>query len=106
MRISITSEKSFIEDIRPDLTIDESALNQTTKDETALAFGIAEVASIVAIIKGVGEIVKLFLDWKDRMKSNKQKLYLKTALGTVEIELSKDITAEELQSTLKTILPQ
>jgi restriction endonuclease len=109
MRVSISGEKSFVnalqEEIKKDSEIKVEKLEEA-KDKTELAFAIGDIVTLVSLVKGVTDLVKALLEMRDKKPSEKrQKLYLKTALGTATIEISKDITAEELSQQLGKIFP-
>jgi hypothetical protein len=109
MRISISGEKSLIEALQEVIeNSDESRVERMVdaKDQTELAFGIGEVLSLVGVVTGIAEAVKLLIELKSKVGLGRQKLHLKTALGTTVIEISNNITAEELYQKLGTIIPQ
>jgi hypothetical protein len=109
MRVSISGEKSLISAIQAQMEQDQEGQVERleeAKDKTELAFGIGEVLTLVSIVKGITEMVKLLLEIKPKLTSGTQKLYFKTALGTTVVELSPDITAEELHQHLGTIIRQ
>ena len=68
-------------------------------DLTEQKFGFAETAAVVAIVKGVAEIAEIVKRIANR-SIKKQTLRLKSALGSVVIEVSPDITVAELQALL------
>jgi hypothetical protein len=109
MRVSISGEKSLIEALQMQMEQDaESSVERVEeyKDLTQQAFGIGEALIIVGIVKGTAELVKLLLELKAKVGSRMQKLQLKTALGITVVELSQDVTAEELYKQLGTIVHQ
>lgn len=109
MRISITGEKTLIQSLQVKIEQDlESKVEriEEAKDQTELAFGVGELLTLFSVIQGCTEMVKLLMELKSNFGSQKQKLYLKTALGTTVVEISKEITAEELYQQLSTIIRQ
>jgi hypothetical protein len=107
MRVSISGEKALIEALEVEFERDQACKVEQVKvggDQTELAFGIGELATMIGILTGAAKLVEVLLALRPKLSSSKQNLYLKTVLGTTIVELSKDITAEELYQQLGTIL--
>jgi len=107
MRVSITAEKSLINELTT--AIDQAPDNRVekveeAKDQTELAFGIGEILTIISVIKGISSLVEIIMKLKNKFGAKTQKLHLKTALGTAVIEISQDITPEQLRQQLATIM--
>ncbi len=102
MRVLIESDPDFIAAVTGELEADpgaEVAIADSGPDLTEQKFGFAEAAAVVAIVKGVADIVAVVKRTLSRT-TKKQKLRLKSALGSVVIEVSPDITVAELQTLL------
>ena len=107
MRISITAEKSLVDTLKSGIDSEPEAhveQIEEAKDQTELAFGIGEILTIIAVIKGIASLVKILSDLKAKLGGKTQKLHVKTALGTTIIEISPDVTVEQLQQQLATVM--
>lgn len=109
MRISITGEKKLIESLEAALKNDKAIKTEPPKhvgDRTELSFGIGEISTFVSILTGTAKLVEYLVAIAKHVKDKKgQKLQLKTATGTVTVELRPDVTLEELQALLKGLEP-
>ena len=102
MRVLIESDPDFISDVTDELEAEPDAKvtpAEPTGDLTEQKFGFAETAAVVAIVKGVLDIAEIVKRIVGRTKK-KQTVRLKSALGSVVIEVSPDITVAELQALL------
>lgn len=103
MRISISGDRALVERLEAAVQADGAATERPAqqRDPTEQAFGIAEVATVVAILTGVAKLVEyLVMAAKALKKDEKQTVRLKTALGVVTLELRADVSAAELRGTL------
>lgn len=108
MRVSISGEKSLINSLQDQIEKDKEIKIERleeAKDKTELAFGIGDVLTLISIVNGVADLVKLLMKISVK-RTEKQKLYLKTALGTTKLEISKDITPEQLRQQLGMVFQQ
>ncbi|WP_141564304.1 hypothetical protein [Mycolicibacterium palauense] len=102
MRVLIESDPEFVSSVTVEFEADPGAAVTPTEPATDLTeqrFGLAEAAAIIVIVKGVFEIIEVVKRVVRRSKK-KQTLRLKSALATVVVEISPDVTAEELQDLL------
>jgi len=108
MRISITGDKALVRTLEKHLKA-ASVSTEASKNPgnvTEQAFGIVEAATIIAILTGAAKLVEyLVLAARYLQAGTKQKIHLKSALGTVTLELRSDITPAELLSMLKQLDP-
>lgn len=108
MRISITAEKSVVPEIEASLRAHEIETEPAKHagDRSEQSFGIAEVATIVAIAVGTAKLIEALIAAARHVKKGQtQKLHLKSALGAVTLDLRPDITPEELVRSLETLGP-
>lgn len=108
MRISITAEKQVLPELEASLQAHEIKTEPAKHagDRSEQAFGIAEVATLVAIAVGTAKLIEALIAVARHVKKGKtQKLHLKSALGAVTLDLRPEITAEELVRSLKTLGP-
>ncbi len=110
MRISITGSKSLVDQISSALADAGAASTERSDshlDRTEQAFGIGEVATVVAILSGFGKLVEYLIAAKAALKKGEQQtLHVKTSLGLVAITLDRDVTAAELSRQLAAIIGQ
>lgn len=102
MRVLIESDPDFISAITGELEAQpgaEATPADPGSDLTEQKFGFAEAAAVVATVKGIAEIAEIVKRIVGKLKK-KQTLRLKSALGSVVIEVSSDITVAELQTLL------
>jgi hypothetical protein len=102
VRVLIESDPDFISRVTSELEA-EPDVQVTPADSgpdlTEQKFGFAETAAVVAIVKGVAEIAEIVKRIVSR-SPKKQTLRLKSALGSVVIEIAPEITVSELQALL------
>lgn len=102
MRVLIESDPDFIAVVASEFEAEpnaEATPVESRPDLTEQKFGFAETAAVIATIKGVLEMARIIKRIANR--SNKtQKLRLKSALGSVAIEVSPETTVAELQALL------
>ncbi len=100
LRVLITSEASvvpaLVEDLEQQPGIDVQSIAEESDDSEQL-FGLAEAASIIAIVRSAVDLAKAIRGLIARRPERLQSLRLKTAFGSVTVELSPDATIEELQ---------
>ena len=110
MRISITGDKRLIEALEKELKTDDAINTESPKhagDRTELEFGIGEIATLVAILTGTAKLIEyLVAIARHGHKDKPQKLQLKSAVGTVMVELKPDVTAAELRQLLLALEPR
>lgn len=102
VRVLIESDPDFISVVTGEFVAEPDAEvmpADSGSDLTEQKFGFAEAAAVVAIVKGVAEIAEIVKRIANR-SIKKQTLRLKSALGSVVIEVSPDITVAELQALL------
>lgn len=108
MRVQIEGERRFMTDLAGEFAGFEKA--DAGPDMTEQKFGFAEAAAIVAIVQGVAElaqIIKRHLDKRAEKgdQETTQTLRLKSAVGTVVVEVTPDTTVEQLQQALTPLTP-
>src|SRR3954454_3189402 len=100
MRISIVGEAEVISDLTAELEVQTGAEVQSAgpaQDLTEQAFGVAEAAAIIALVKSAAELAALLKGLLGRRSAGTQNLQLKTAVGAVTIELAEDATIDDLR---------
>jgi len=102
MRVSITGEKDFVDSLRP--TFELIDRQGPEPDVTELHFGLVEVSVIVGILSGISKLLEFIQAQRSKSNSEIQRLQVTTALGTMLLELKKDVSAEELQEQLSKII--
>jgi hypothetical protein len=108
MRISITGEASVIEALSALIADDPDSSVESigpAKDKSELAFAFGDIATIVSTVAGLAKVVELLINLKPALDGKTQKLSFRTALGVTTVELSQDITLEELHRQLGTLVP-
>jgi len=103
MRVSIASDTELTPALVAELERSEIKVEETyeQKDLTEQAFGLAELSIVIALIKGAADLARVLKGLLDRSSKNKQKVQIKTAFGSVTLELDKDLTIEELRQKLE-----
>ncbi|WP_028049628.1 hypothetical protein [Cellulomonas sp. URHD0024] len=101
MRVAITGEAESV----GALALDGSSLQilsvEPTRDDTEQQFGLAELAIVVAVVKSAAELAESLHTWWARRKSPRtQTLRMSTSIGRVTIELSEDVTVDDLRQAL------
>lgn len=108
-RISVSGDKALVERLEAAVQADGAATERPAqqRDPTEQAFGIAEVATVVAILTGVAKLIEyLVMVAKALNDDEKQTVRVKTALGVVTLELHADVSAAELRRTLASLEAQ
>lgn len=102
MRVLIEGDPDFISVVASEFEAEPEAEVtpvESGADLTEQKFGFAETAAVIATVKGVLELPQIIKRIANRSKK-KQKLRLKSALGSVAIEVSPETTVAELQALL------
>lgn len=105
MRIRITGEKSFIDDLSAELAKQGVQVEpvESSIDKTELALGLLEASAIVAIVVNTFTLVKYLIEIARHFKDNeKRRLEVKTAGGATLIEIDNKSTPENLEKQLST----
>ena len=102
MRVSIVGEKDLVDSLSP--AFDRIDRQGPETDVTELKFGIVEVGIIIGILSGIAKLVEFIQAQRPKKDSEIQRLQITTALGTIVLELTKDVSAEELQEKLSKIM--
>lgn len=103
MRIMITGEKSFIDDLGTALDRDKAlgAPVEEPPDRTELRLGLLEAAAIIAIVANVAKLIEYLIIIARHLKEGeKKRLEVKTAAATTLIEIDNKSTPEALEKQL------
>lgn len=103
MRIRITGEKSFIDDLSAELTGQGAQVEpvEGSIDKTELALGLLEASAIIAIVVNSFTLIKYLIEIARHLKDNeKRRLELKTAAATTLIDIDNKSTPEHLEKQL------
>ena len=103
MRIRITGEKSFIDDLSAELAGQGAQVEpvEGSIDRTDLALGLLEASAIIAIVVNIATLIKYLIEIARHLKDNeRRRLELKTAAGTTLIDVDNKSTPENLEKQL------
>jgi hypothetical protein len=107
MRVEIEGERDLVTGLADGFAEVESV---DGTDLTEQKFGFAEAATIIATVQSLAEIAKLVTEFvrarAARGTTKPQTLRLRTAIGTVVVEVDPETTVEQLQEALGPLTPQ
>lgn len=109
MRIRITGEKSFMDELGAELARDgvRTEAVETSADRAELRLGLFEWAAILAIVVNVAKLIEYLMAIIRRLnESEKRQLEVKSAAATTVLEIRGGMTAEELARLLAPHQPQ
>lgn len=109
MRIKITGEKSFMDELGAELARDgvRTEAVETSADRAELRLGLFEWAAILAIVVNVAKLIEYLMAIIRRLKEGeKRQLEVKSAAATTVLEIRGGMTAEELARLLAPHQPQ
>ena len=97
LKIEITGEKSVVESISRAISRDKSdeakvSAARPERDEGKQAFGIADLTTVVMVVKGAYYLGKLADYIVEKLRQNKNKITILTAFGSVEITYKEELT--------------
>jgi hypothetical protein len=102
LRVSITGEADFVNSLtgleEAPIEIESVARHS---DDTEQQFGLLELMTVIAAVKGVVELTNTILKlWESRRSQKKQRLRLKSPVGTITLELDADSTVEDVRRAI------
>ena len=103
MRIRITGEKSFIDDLGAELTRHGEHVEpvEGSLDKTEQALGLLEAAAIIGIVTNVATLIRYLIDVGSHLgDGEKRRLEVKTAAETKLIDIHNKSTQENLEKQL------
>lgn len=109
MRVQIDGERQIVSGLAGVLPEVEPVIGEP--DLTEQKFGFAEVASIVGTVLSVAELAKIIVEHVQKPAaraeegSRPQTLRLRSAIGTVIVEVAPDTTVEDLEAALAPLKP-
>jgi hypothetical protein len=106
LKIEITGEKSVVEAIAGAIgrdATDEARVSETrpARDEAKQAFGVAELTTVVLVLKGAYYLGKLADYIVEKLKQPKTKIAILTPFGTVEVTSKDELSPSEVRALLK-----
>jgi hypothetical protein len=104
MRVKILSEKAVRDELVTELEDHDGAeVAEIGKEEdlTHQAFGLVEVATVIAIIQGAAELASVLKGLREKRLEKSQKLRLQSSVGAVTIELDEDATIDDLKELVE-----
>ena len=110
MRIAVSGSREFVTTVGDELPAagaGRAERVEDAKDDSDLAFSVADVATLVGEISALMPLCELLVGVFRRRSAEEpatQTLRFKTALGMTEVQISEDITAEELYAQLGTLV--
>lgn len=111
MRIAVSGSKDLmgaLADELPTSGVGRVVRVESAKDDSDLAFSLGDVETVVSVVTGLMPFCELLVGAFRRRRAPEQPatqtLRFKTALGTTEVQLSADITVEELHAQLETLV--
>lgn len=109
MRIRITGEKSFMDELGAELARNgvQTEAVETSADRAELRLGLFEWAAILAIVVNVAKLIEYLMAIIRRLKEGeKRQLEVKSAAAATVLEIRAGMTAEELAKLLAPHQPQ
>lgn len=109
MRIRITGEKSFMDELGAELARNEvpTETAEASHDRAELRLGLIEWAAIIAIVVNVAKLIEYLMAIIQHLKEGeKRRLEVKSAVATTMLEMGKGTTPEELAKQLAPHRPQ
>ena len=103
MRIRITGEKSFIDDLGAELARHGEQVEPVERliDRTEQALGLLEAAAIIGIVTNVATLIRYLIDVGRHLgDGEKRRLEVKTAAATTLIDIHNKSTPENLEKQL------
>jgi TATA-binding protein-associated factor Taf7 len=106
LKIEITGERSLVISVADAISSgmsDEATIIETkvAQDESKQAFGIHDVSTIIAVVKGVYYLGQLAVYIYDKLQGPKTKISILTPYGSVEIRYHEKLSVDEVRAALR-----